>query len=693
MKIRIFPIIIILTLIAYHSTSQSVSVEWLKNSGGTSWDLVSDMITDDHDNIYLVGNYSGTPNSSSKAKNGNRDIFIAKYDTEGTNKWLHQMTSDGYCHISSVSTVDDGLLLGGFFNSELKLGSHLLKANNENDVFLAKIDSTGSVKWVNQIKSDFKGIPIFVRSCRSSNDFWFAGSFQGGITIDNFTYSGNNQSEIFLAKFNVEGKIVDNLILHGKGEDKLYDIITDIHGDLILTGSFENDLTHNKCSIRSNGFSDAFYAKINKDLTINFLKNIGGHYNDYGKAIRIEDNGNLLICGSFMGSLNLDSSKVITSNGMLDGFIYNSDAYGNFIWADGFGGNANDYVSNITTNKDGSVYICGSYQGEIIKNNQSVSATKLSSDVFIAKYTNDGEFKYIESFGDKNTDFAKGLSIDKDNFIYLSGNFRDSFKALEKNAKSADKQDYYISKLFDCDYGRKMSLLADTSVCGDGFEIIADSGFASYLWNEQYGTYRKYTDTTGLFHLTVVDDHNCISKDSIQVQVNKVPHVNLGDSLIAKQGEVIFLYANEDMKEYKWSDHSELSFLVVNTEDIEPGIKTYSVKVTDKNNCKNEDDIDVHIINDELNEICEIDHEFALNVTPNPAHNECKIIVKGIDPLNSLQYTICSVSGSIVFSREIVTVDSIYQKSINVSTYNPGTYFIRVTNGSRTLEEKLVIIH
>lgn len=682
---------LLLVSISTWTMAQSVSVQWLKNSDGASWDLVSDMRIDAENNIYVVGNFTSTAKKDLKTTEGNKDIFIAKYNQEGEQSWFHQIKSKDYCHINSLDLTKDGqLLISGFFNKEIMLDETKLTAEKGNHAFFAVIDTSGQFQMVKHIKGYFKGLPIFVKQ-KADKGYWFVGSYTRDLSIDKFVFEGNYSSEIFIGSFNEEGELEKHLILTGHGADEVKDVMIAENGHLWLTGSFEKDLILDSQHVYSKGYTDAFLVELNNDLEVLELKQIGGIYKDYGKSIHFDSEQNCIWAGCFSAELFLDAENSFQSKGNLDVFIAKYNPQHELLWMDQFGGGANDYIMSVATNQYNSIYLSGSFRGSIEKEEQEIESVDFSSDVFLAKYDKDGKFRYMEALGDTNADYARQLVIDTENYIYLSGNFNRSFKALEDTTINADGEDYFLTRLYDCDFSQAIQLPADTALCAEEFSIQADSGYIEYKWNDIKGKNIKDADTTAMYYLIVKDEYHCISQDSIFIQLNSDPAVDLGSDMVVYQGDIIHLVADPNMESFEWNDKSTLSFIEINTQNLKQGEYKYSVTVTDTNFCKGKGEIGIKVLEMD-HPIDETEKELSLNIFPNPAKEHCVVQLQNLDKEESLSLEFYTLEGARLWDLQPELSSTNMEMELNVQDLVPGTYILIIKNGTVILRGEVVVV-
>ncbi|MBT31446.1 MAG: hypothetical protein CMO01_17460, partial [Thalassobius sp.] len=120
-------------------------------------------------------------------------------------------------------------------------------------------------------------------------------------------------------------------------------------------------------------------------------------------------------------------------------FLVKYDANGNAQWAKSINGSQNSIEkywkanTSIVVDHLGNIHIAGSYETKTLDlfyakpfNNILVNRDKATirnfgaKDIFIAKYSSDGEFVWIKGIGGKNKDEAKSIAVDKFGNLYLA---------------------------------------------------------------------------------------------------------------------------------------------------------------------------------------------------------------------------------------------------------------------------------
>ena len=128
----------------------------------------------------------------------------------------------------------------------------------------------------------------------------------------------------------------------------------------------------------------------------------------------------------------------------------------------------------------------------------------------------------------------------------------------------------------------------DTTFCqGESLILDATTPGAGYVWQDATTNAMLTVSTAGQYHVAV-DLNGCVTRDTIDVTIDPLPVVNLGNDTALCQGESLTLDATNSGASYLWQDATTNAMLTVNTAG------QYHVAV-DLNGCVTRDTIDVTI--------------------------------------------------------------------------------------------------
>ncbi len=183
-----------------------------------------------------------------------------------------------------------------------------------------------------------------------------------------------------------------------------------------------------------------------------------GDGDDRGFKIATDNSGNVLVTGRFhskeiqFGNIKLKNSDLDSASS--DAFLakYNSD--GQPIWAKRIGGLGDEFGTDCASDIKGNIILIGNYDAEELKIEQYSFRNKTKkgngSDIFIIKYTPDGEIIWAKSIGGTKHDGGYvACAMDKEENIYLTGQFySDTFQidSLELTKSKIRGADVFIAK-------------------------------------------------------------------------------------------------------------------------------------------------------------------------------------------------------------------------------------------------------
>jgi hypothetical protein len=119
----------------------------------------------------------------------------------------------------------------------------------------------------------------------------------------------------------------------------------------------------------SNGLrSDVFVAKLDMDGNVLWAKSFGGAKWDQGVSVSADREGNVFVCGSFGGPVMVIGNDTLTNmnSGWLNIFLAKFDPNGNPLWARGAGGTWNEEAYGVSVDPSGNVYMTGYFESSSI---------------------------------------------------------------------------------------------------------------------------------------------------------------------------------------------------------------------------------------------------------------------------------------------------------------------------------------
>jgi len=195
--------------------NSSGSVQWAKAVGGTDYDGGYSVIQTSDSGFIVAG---GTRSFGA----GYDDFFLVKFNSSGSVQWAKAVgetsTEPGY---SVVQTSDSGFVVAGYTQS-FGAGS--------GDLFLVKFNSSGSVQWA-------KAVGGTSSDCGES----VIQTSDSGFVVAGYTSSfGAGNDDLFLVKFNSSGSVQWAKAVGGTNDDAGYSVIQTSNSGLVVAGYTES---------------------------------------------------------------------------------------------------------------------------------------------------------------------------------------------------------------------------------------------------------------------------------------------------------------------------------------------------------------------------------------------------------------------------------------------------------------------
>ena len=206
-----------------------------------------------------------------------------------------------------------------------------------------------------------------------------------------------------------------------RGDDDAQDVVVDSVGNTYITGHFRQTVDFGGGNITSGGHRDIYVLKVDSTGAFVWVQTYGSTSNlaDRGLDIDIDSSSNVYITGYFQGTVDFGNGD-ITASGGSDIFVLKLDSSGAFQWVYTAGGAGNDNGKGIAVDTDGNILLTGIFSQTVDFGGGTVSSEG-EFDFFVLKLNSAGAYQWVYTAGSNNDD--EGLSIDTDsnNNSFITG--------------------------------------------------------------------------------------------------------------------------------------------------------------------------------------------------------------------------------------------------------------------------------
>ncbi len=398
--------------------------------------------------------------------------------------WLNQGSGSSSVFSNAIAVDDSGnTYVTGYFSKSMVLGAYTFQSSNFSDMFVAKLDSNGNILWAKsaggggQYGSN-QGSAIAVDK---SGNVYVAGKFRYTITFGTLKGSNSGNSELFVAKFDKDGK-EKWLKTCGSTDQTAAEHITglalDSSSNVYITGYTEKTALFGTFKVTTVFGRDIFAAKLDTNGNWKWVKSAGSDSDDRGHAIAVDTQGNVYITGYFglpsstPKQATFGSTK-LTSRGGKDVFVAKLNTNGAWQWAVQAGGASDDVANAITIDSAGAIHIAGTYSGSgaVFGNTSANSAG--GTDIFVAKLTNSGAWSRAVRFGGTGDDGAQAIRVNSSGAIYVGGYFSNTIKFGSQSFTSNGNSDILVMRLNSNGGFYRAMALGSNSGSSEGANAIA----------------------------------------------------------------------------------------------------------------------------------------------------------------------------------------------------------------------------
>lgn len=319
---------------------------------------------------------------------GYDEVWLVKIDSTGTVLWNQTYGGPSGDHGQSVvETSDGGFALAGFTKS---FGSV------DNDFWLIKTDANGNLHW-NQTYDGGDDDRAYSLVETSDGGFAMVGdiSYSDGDT-------GNGWAKIWFVKTDQNGNLEWDKKFGGAGTDRAYSLVATSDGGYAITGFVDSF---------GAGWYDYWLIKIDQNGNLEWDKTYGGERSERTYAMIATSDGGYAIAG-YRNPSDVDPTDI---------WLVKTDESGNLEWDKTIGA-AYDRPWAIVETSNGGFAIVG-----------STGLIGASSDVLFVKTDENGNRQWHKIYGLDGHDEGYALVVTSDGGYILAGS-TSSFDAVGEDA-------------------------------------------------------------------------------------------------------------------------------------------------------------------------------------------------------------------------------------------------------------------
>lgn len=240
---------------------------------------------------------------------------------------------------------------------------------------------------------------------------------------------------IFILKYDVKGNYI-SVIQEDVGFSNILCLAADHSGNILLSGTFQGQVTISGESLTSFGLDDVYIVKYNSSLSSDWLLQAGGSEMEYVGLISFDNGDNIYLTGEFWsenvligtssiqiydGDGNIILAK-LSPNGTTDWITSKAGSLANQGWGDTY-----CWPTGIISDPNGYLYIKGWHGDSTWFDNYMLRSPYFPYSYFVAKFDGNGNTIWANSIHEHNYGFDYNqFDCDSEGNVYLGAQATDT---------------------------------------------------------------------------------------------------------------------------------------------------------------------------------------------------------------------------------------------------------------------------
>lgn len=417
--------------------------------------------TDAAGNSVVVGSFRGTVNfapsnaGASFTSDSTQDAFVASYAADGSFNWARTFAGGVTSQANGATTTAVGqgsavavdasgsIFVAGSFTGSVNFGTagapQVLASGGNSDSFVARLDPTGNLVWVRAAAASGGDNQANALASDGQGGIVVAGFFTQAAGFGMAALTSAASTDLYVARYSGAGAVLWATASRGAAGSnaQAVGIAVDPAGNIALAGFYSGtvNLAPGAAAGASTaaGSFDAFAAKLTPAGQFAWARPFGSTDYDTAGAIAFDPAGNVVVAGTFSGSVNFGTGArpdVLTAGPVFSAFVARLDPGGAETWARAYVG-ASGWTKGQAVAVDplGVIHVGGALSGSADFDPGAgvvALASVGSTDAFAAGLDPGGGFVYAARAGQANFNSVLGLAVDAAGVVSLAGTYSGS---------------------------------------------------------------------------------------------------------------------------------------------------------------------------------------------------------------------------------------------------------------------------
>ncbi|UTW63838.1 T9SS type A sorting domain-containing protein [bacterium SCSIO 12741] len=363
---------------------------------------------------------------------------------------------------------------------------------------------------------------------------------------DTTYYQSEGSSDLFISKFDPNGKLLWTKTLGSFGIDEGEDVEVDSHGNVFLTGKtwgiVDMDPGPGNFYRGDSGIYQSFVLKLDNQGQFLWSSVLANGLQSYGNEIALGSNGEVFSIGYMVGTIDFDpdtGQHILTSGVKGCTFVQGLNNNGDLLWASTLDFDGNIRARDLAIDPIGQLYLSGVFLGSVDfdpgPGQKRVTGVHNTFQGFMLKLTPSGHFTWVKVLESNGDNIITDIQLTPSNRLLISAN---SGTPLDMDPNGSIHQINIQGSL-------RSSAIAvySQNACQPSAGVDQQTSCRTFTWIDG----QTYTSDDSTATYTLTNKSGCDSVVTLDLTIQKV------DTQITRVGDTLHALA-QGLAYFQWLD-------------------------------------------------------------------------------------------------------------------------------------------
>lgn len=252
----------------------------------------------------------------------------------------------------------------------------------------------------------------------------------------------------FLGLYALAQTWTQTIQIGGANKEAITVMTSEAEHNVYVGGIFDGDFDWDGMIVSSNGQDDLFLGCIDRySLGWKWKLTSGSSLDDAWSDLKIDADGNLICAGVFWVEMDLGGIKLENEVGGKSIFLAKISPNGEVLWGRSFDGTALKEMRGIDIDQEGNIFLTGYFRDTLLLEGITLEAVG-ETDAFVTKLNSEGHPQWARSFGGRNDTRGIEVGVMTNGNLAFVGYYNDTtyFDTFSLPAKTFDR-DIFVTQL------------------------------------------------------------------------------------------------------------------------------------------------------------------------------------------------------------------------------------------------------